>query len=79
MHAAARFLPQVVPDLRDIAAERAARYDLRRTRARQVDVHHALEPSGPVGHHQDAVGKLNRLGDIVSDQQRRLLKLLLKL
>ena len=36
-HAAARFLAQVVPDLRDVAAERLARHDLGRARARQVD------------------------------------------
>src|SRR4051794_10110094 len=55
-----RFLAQVAPDLRDVAAERLARHDLRGARARQLDLDGALEPAGPVGHHQDAVGELHR-------------------
>ena len=34
---------------------------------------------GPVGHHQDAVGELHRFGEVVGDQQRGLLQLLLDL
>ena len=66
---AARLLAQVAPDLRDVAAEIVAADDLRAARPRQLDLDHALELAGPVRHHQDAVGKLHRLGQIVGDQQ----------
>src|SRR5215472_2163549 len=78
-HAAARLLAQVAPDLRDVAAERLARHDLGRARARQVDFDHALELARTVGHHEDAVGELHRLGDVVGDEQRGLTELLLDL
>ena len=78
-HAAARFLAQVAPDLRHVAAERIARHDFGGARARQLDRHHALHLAGPVGHHQHAVGELHRLGDVVGDQQAGLLQLVLDL
>src|ERR1019366_8048555 len=78
-HAAARLFAQVVPDLRDVAAEGRAGDDLRGTRARQIDIDDALRLAGPVRHHQDAVGHLHRFGDVVGDQQRGLLQLLLDL
>ena len=77
--AAARFLAQVAPDLRDVAAEGLADDDLGGARARQLDLDDALHLAGPVGHHQDAVGELHRLGDVVGDEQRGLLELLLDL
>ena len=64
-------------DLGDIVAERVAADDLRIARMRQVDCHHALDAPGPVGHHQYAVGELHRLGQVVRDEQRRLLQRLL--
>jgi len=75
----AGFLAQIGPDLRDVAAERFARHDLRRARARQLDIDDAFNLARAVRHHQDAVGKLHRLGDVVGDEQRRLLQLLLDL
>ena len=71
-HAAARFLAQVVPDLRDVVAERVAADDLGRSRSRQVDVERALQPAGAVRHHDHAIGELHGFGDVVRDQQRRL-------
>src|SRR6266550_2257317 len=76
-HPAACLFAQVAPDLRHVAAERLARHDFGGARARQRDLDHALEPARPVGHHQDAVGELHRLGDVVGDEQRGLLELLL--
>ena len=78
-HAAARLLAQIFPDLRDVATERLAADDFRGARAWQIDVDNALHLAGAVGHYQDAVGHLHRFGDVVGDQQRGLLELLLDL
>src|SRR5580700_8240555 len=76
---AARLLAQIGPDLRDVAAEGLARDDLRGARPRQFYIDHAFHPTGAIGHHQNAVGELHRLGDVVGDQQHRLIELLLDL
>ena len=75
----ARFLAQIGPDLRDVTAEGLARHDLRGARPRQFYIDHAFHPAGAIGHHQDAVGELHRFGDVVGDQQHRLIELLLDL
>lgn len=46
---------------------------------RQMDVHHPLQSPRPIRHHQHAVGELHRFGQIVGDEQRRLLECLLDL
>ena len=48
-------------------------------RTGQLDVHDALHLARPIGHHDDAVGQLHRLGEIVRDQQGRLVERLLDL
>ena len=63
----------------DVAPERFAADDFGRARARQVDVDDPLHLAGTIGHHQDTVRHLHRFGDVVRDQQRRLLQLLLDL
>jgi len=78
-HAAAGFLAQIAPDLRHITPERFAAHDFRSPWARQVDIYDAFHFAGPVRHHQNAVGHLYRFGDVVRDQERRLLQLLLDL
>src|SRR5215510_7179338 len=75
----ARLLAQVVPDLRHVAAERLAGNDFRRAWARQIDRYYAFELAGPVGHHQDAIGELHRFRDVVRNDERGLLELLLDL
>src|SRR5262249_7753489 len=60
-------------------AARLGREDVGGAWARQVDVDHAFELTGAVGHHQDAVGELHRFGDVVRNDQRGLLELLLDL
>jgi hypothetical protein len=42
-------------------------------------VDHTFEPAGAKSHHQDTVGELHRLGDVVGDEQHRLFELLLDL
>src|ERR1700730_8906808 len=76
---AACLLAQIGPDLRDVAAERLARHDFRCAWPRQLYIDRAFHPSRAIGHHQDAVGELHRLGDVVGDQQHRLIQLLLDL
>src|SRR5918998_1791482 len=79
VHAAARLLPQVTPDLRDVATEGLAAHHLRAARPRQVDGDDPLHAPGPVGHHDHPVGELDRLGDAVRDQDGSLFQLLLDL
>src|SRR6476660_9729262 len=67
-HAAVCFLAQIAPDLRDVAPEGLAAHDLGRARARQIDVDDAFNLAGAIGHHQDTIGHLDRLGDVVCDQ-----------
>ncbi len=77
--AAARFLAEVVPDLGDVVAERVARHDFGIARMRQLDRDRTLEPPGAIGHHQHPVGELDRFGQVVRDEERRLLQSLLDL
>src|SRR6476646_3922706 len=77
--AAARFLAQIVPDLRDVMAEDVAADDLGRSGPRQVDPDRALQGARTIRHHQHAIGQLHRFRDVVRDQQRRLAQLLVDL
>src|SRR3954469_8639829 len=77
--AAGRLLAQVTPDLRHVAAKRLARHDLGCARPRQVNIDDAFHLARPIGHHQDAIGELHGLSNVVSDQQGGLLQLLLNL
>src|SRR4029079_14867105 len=63
-----RFFAQIAPDLRHVVAEVVAADNLGGARARQLDLDNALGAARAVGHHQNAVGKLHRLGQIVRDQ-----------
>src|SRR6185437_8669701 len=45
-------------------------------RARQADGEDLLGAAGPLGHHHDAVGQIDRLVDLVGDEQNGLLRLL---
>ena len=59
--------------------ERRRERDLQIARSRQVDLALLDDAAGPRRHHQDAVGELHGFGEIVRDQQRGLLQLLLDL
>ena len=78
-HAAAGFLAQVVPDRADQFAEARAAHDLGGARPWQVDIDDALHPAGAIGHHDHAVAELHGLGDVVGDEQRGLVELLMDL
>ena len=67
--ARSRLRAQQVPDL---LAQLAEARGGRRSRARQVDRELRLDPSRPVGHHDDAVAEQERLVDRVRDQQHGL-------
>jgi hypothetical protein len=60
-------------------AEGIAADDFGGARTRQIDIDHALDPPGPIGHHHDAIGELDRFCNVVGNQHRRLLQLLLNL
>src|SRR5436309_1609282 len=76
---AARLFAQIIPDLRDKAPECVARHNLGAAWARQSDVDNAFHLAGTIGHDHNTIRELYGLGDIVSNQQRRLLEFLLDL
>ena len=59
--------------------ERVGADDFGGARARQFDLDNAFGFARTIRHHQDPVGELHRFGDVVGDQQRRLLQGLLDL
>src|SRR6185312_7988518 len=73
-HAAQRFAAQLVPDLADQAAEPVGAHDVGIARPRQIDGDGALDAPRTEAHHRDAVAELDRLGDVVGDEQRRLVQ-----
>ena len=53
--------------------------DIRSARPGQFNVDNALHLTRPIGHHHDAIRQLHGFGEIVGDQQSRLIELLLDL
>src|SRR5215217_2983561 len=60
------------PDLVQVLEEPRLTLEMKRARARDVDVEDGLDAPGSRAHHDDAIGEEDRLVDLVGDKQHRL-------
>src|SRR4051794_39247448 len=60
------------PDLVQVLEEPRLALEMKRARARDVDVEDRLDAPGPRAHHDDAVGKEDGLVDLVGNEEHRL-------